>query len=183
MTKVRLDRYRKEPRQRGRGCLIEAAWMLAQALFVSSFLPFNQPRIFLLRLFGGNIGEGVVIKPRVRVKFPWKLDIGDHSWIGESVWIDNLAQVSIGAHCCLSQGAYLCTGSHNWSSDKFDLMLDPIVVKENAWIAAYAKLGPGVSVNEGAVLGFGSVATEDLESWTIYKGDPAVALKKRVVHS
>ena len=107
-------------------------------------------------------GRGVVVKPGARIKFPWRLSIGDHSWIGEDAWIDNLAPVAIGADCCLSQGAYLCTGSHDWSRPSFDLLTKPIVVHDGAWIAARAVVGPGVTVGEGAVLCLGSTATRDL---------------------
>jgi hypothetical protein len=89
------------------------------------------------------VGTGVVIKPHVRVKFPWKLYIGDHSWIGESVWIDNLAQVTIGSNCCISQGAYLCTGSHRWDRDTFDLVTKPIVIEDQCWVGAMARVAPG----------------------------------------
>jgi acetyltransferase-like isoleucine patch superfamily enzyme len=118
--------------------------------------------------------------PRSIVKFPWRLEVGDHSWLGEKVWIDNLEKVSIGANCCISQGAYLCTGSHDWSRSTFDLITAPIRIDEGAWIAACSKIAPGVTVGEGAVLGLGSVANEDLQPWTIYLGVPAVCVRARV---
>jgi putative colanic acid biosynthesis acetyltransferase WcaF len=93
----------------------------------------------------------VIIKPGVRVKYPWRLSIGDNSWLGEDCWIDNLAQVSIGANACISQGAYLCTGNHDWSDPAFGLVVKSIVVGDAAWIAAKALIAPGVSLGEGAV--------------------------------
>jgi putative colanic acid biosynthesis acetyltransferase WcaF len=104
----------------------------------------------------------------VRVKFPWRLSIGAHSWIGESVWIDNLDEVKIGSNACVSQGVYFCTGSHDWSSPRFDLVTRPIEIGDEAWICAKACVGPGVRVGRGAILTLGSVATQDLESWTCY---------------
>ena len=101
-------------------------------MFVSSSIPGSAHRCFLLRAFGAKIGRGVNIKPRVKVKFPWRLIVGNHSWIGEAVWIDNLAEVEIGANCCVSQGAYLCTGSHDWNSRKFTLITKPIRVEDGA---------------------------------------------------
>jgi len=166
---------------RGRSALTELAWMVVQALFVSSFLPGSGHRRFLLRLFGAAIGQKVVLKPGIRVKFPWRLSIGDHSWIGEHAWIDNLAPVTIGNDCCVSQGAYLCTGSHDWTSSSFGLITRPITLEPGAWVAARAVVGPGVTVGRGAVLGLGSVATRDLKPWTVYAGVPATPIKQRAI--
>jgi putative colanic acid biosynthesis acetyltransferase WcaF len=130
-------------------------------------------------MFGATIGSGVVIKPRVRVKFPWQLVIGDHSWVGEGVWIDNLGVVQIGSNCCLSQAAYLCTGSHNWSSECFNLIVQPITLKNSVWIAARCVVGPGVMAEDGSVLSLGSVITGAMEPWTIYAGNPAKPIRKR----
>jgi putative colanic acid biosynthesis acetyltransferase WcaF len=163
---VRLDRYDARGFDRGRSRIVEALWLICGGLFVSSGLPGSLLRVLILRAFGARIAPGVVIKPHVRVKFPWRLSIGAHSWIGEDVWIDNLAQVSIGAQCCISQAAYLCTGSHNWSKETFDLVTKPIVIEDKVWICAKTTIGPGVRVGEGAVLALGSVATRDLDPWT-----------------
>jgi putative colanic acid biosynthesis acetyltransferase WcaF len=153
--------------------------MFMQWLLVSSNLPGSAHRRMLLKLFGARIGRGVVIKSGTLVKFPWRLMIGDHSWIGEGVWIDNLAEVTIGADCCLSQGAYICTGSHDWSRPSFDLMAKPVKICDGAWIAAQAVVGPGVTVGEGAVLGLGSTATKDLQAWCVYLGVPAGLVSER----
>jgi putative colanic acid biosynthesis acetyltransferase WcaF len=166
---------------RGRPRIVEALWLLAQWALVASWIPGTTHRRWLLRVFGAKIGEGVQIKPGVRVKFPWRLEVGDHSWLGEDVWIDNLDKVSIGANCCISQGAYLCTGSHDWSRSTFDLITGPIRINDGAWIAARSSIGPGVTVGEGAVLCLGSVANKDLQPWSIYLGVPAVYLRTRVI--
>jgi putative colanic acid biosynthesis acetyltransferase WcaF len=168
---------------RGRPAWVELLWMVVQALFVSSFIPGSGHRRALLRLFGARIGAKVVLKPGIRVKFPWRLSIGDHSWIGEEAWIDNLAPVAIGADCCVSQGAYLCTGSHDWTAPGFTLITRGITLEPGAWVAAKAVVGPGVTIGRGAVLGLGSVATRDLDAWTIYAGVPATAIKQRVIAS
>jgi putative colanic acid biosynthesis acetyltransferase WcaF len=165
---VRLDRFNARGFDRGRSRFVQALWLIFGGLFVSSGVPGSLLRVLTLRAFGAHISTGVVIKPHVRVKFPWRLSIGAHSWIGEGVWIDNLAQVSIGNQCCISQGAYLCTGSHNWSKETFDLITKPIVIEDGAWICAKATIGPGVRVGEGAVLALGSVATHDLDPWTCH---------------
>lgn len=132
-------------------------------------------------MFGAKIGQGVEIKSGVKVKFPWRLEVADHSWIGEDVWIDNLATVRIGANCCISQGAYLCTGSHDWSRSSFDLIIRSIDVRDGAWIAARAVVAPGVTIGEGAVLSLGSVAASDLAPWTVHAGVPAKPIRPRTV--
>lgn len=179
MKRVDLATFDARAFDRGRPAIIEAIWILVQALLVSSWLPGSWHRSVLLRLFGAKIGRGVRIKPGVRVKFPWRLSIGNDCWIGENVWIDNLADVTMGSNCCISQGAYLCTGNHDWSKGSFDLKVGPIVIADAAWIAARATVAPGVSIDEGAVLGIGSVALKSLEGWKIYSGNPATAVKDR----
>jgi putative colanic acid biosynthesis acetyltransferase WcaF len=174
-----LDEYDNREFDRGRCLLIEQIWLLAQAIFLSSWFPGSMFRVVLLRIFGARIGKGVVLKPGVRVKFPWRLTIGDYSWIGEDVWIDNLVTVTIGADCCISQAVYLCSGSHNWNSQGFDLITKPIVIQDKVWLAAKSVVGPGVTVREGAVLALGSVATRDLEPWRIHLGNPALPFKRR----
>ncbi|XOF32990.1 MAG: WcaF family extracellular polysaccharide biosynthesis acetyltransferase [Candidatus Electrothrix sp. YB6] len=178
---VRLDQYDNRAFDRGAPRWKEALWLVLQALFVSSRLPGTWHRVVLLRLFGASIGRKITLRPGLRVKFPWRLHIGAHSWIGESCWIDNLVAVRIGRHCCLSQGACLCTGNHDWSAERFDFFARSVVVKDCAWIAAFAQIGPGVTVGQGAVLSFGSTAVQDLLPWTIYSGHPCQAVKTRQI--
>ncbi len=176
---IRLADFDNSGFERGRSRLVEALWLIVSAMFVASWIPGERHRRALLRLFGARIGARVCIKPAVMIKFPWRLVVGDDSWIGERVWIDNLAMVEIGADCCLSQGAYLCTGSHDWSAPAFDLLVKPIRIMDGAWIAARASVGPGVVVGAGAVLTMGAVATSDLASFEIYGGVPAARLRTR----
>ena len=131
---MRLDTFNKKSFDRGTNRCTEVIWFVIHALFFSNALPGSGWRMVLLRFFGAKIGKHVVIKPHVRVKFPWRLSIGEFSWIGESVWIDNLADVRIGAHCCVSQAAYLCTGNHDWSAPSFELTARPIEIKNQVWI-------------------------------------------------
>ena len=168
---------------RGRPAMLEALWILLQWVFVSSPLPGSFHRRVLLRAFGAKIGMGVVIKPGVKVKFPWRLQVGANAWLGENAWIDNLAQVNIEANAVLSQDVYLCTGSHDWTSPGFNLIVKPILIKQGAWVAARSTIGPGVTLGDGAVLGLGSTTSKDLEPWTVYSGVPATPLKKRVIRS
>lgn len=176
---MNLRGYTKGSFSRGRSVSLEALWWVAQEFLFASWLPGSWHRCVLLRTFGARIGLDVVIKPRVRVKFPWRLHVGDYSWIGEGVWIDNLADVSIGSHSVISQEAYLCTGSHDWSREYFDLSTKPISIKDQCWIAAKAVVGPGVTVGQGAVLALGSVATCNLKPGWIYSGNPAKPVRPR----
>lgn len=132
-----------------------------------------------MRLFGAKVGKGVVIKPSVNIKSPWRLVIGDHAWIGEFVWIDNLVNVQIGNNCCLSQGAFLLTGNHDYKKTSFDLITGSIVLENGVWIGAKAVVCPGVTCHSHAVLTVGSVATDDLDANGIYQGNPAVKVRER----
>ncbi|PNW53110.1 UNVERIFIED_CONTAM: colanic acid biosynthesis acetyltransferase WcaF [Euhalothece sp. KZN 001] len=149
----------------------------------SYWLPVSGFKVFLLRLFGAKIGEGVRIKPGVLIKFPWRLSVGDYVWLGENLWIDNLAEVTIESHVCLSQGVYLCTGNHSWTDPNFKLITEPITIEEGSWIAARSVIGPGVTVQKGAVLGLGSVTGKSLDAMTIYGGNPAQPIKKRIINN
>lgn len=176
-----LGNYSPGNFSRGRSLLIEIAWLLIQALFVASWIPGSRHRAGILRVFGAAIGTGVILKPRLRVKFPWRLAIGNNSWVGENVWIDNLGEVIIGNDCCISQGVYICTGSHDWSRPTFDLLVGNIKIESGAWLAARSIVGPGVHIGEGAVLALGAVATTDIAEWTINAGSPAAFVKRRTV--
>ncbi len=153
------------------------------AIMLNPMNPFSGLRKFSLRLFGAKIGTDVVVKPRVNVKYPWKLTIGDHVWIGEQVWIDNLDEVVIGNHVCLSQGAMLLCGNHNYKKVTFDLMIGPIRLEDGVWIGAQTTVCPGVTCKSHAVLSVGSVANKDLEAYGIYSGIPAEKIKDRVVEA
>ena len=157
-------------------------WYLVNELFIKNTLnPSSGLRIVLLRLFGARIGNGVIIKPGVNVKYPWKLSIGNHCWIGENVWIDNLDYVEIKNNVCVSQGALLLCGNHNYKLPSFDLIIKPITLEEGCWIGAKSIVAPGVKIGEQAVLSLNSVASNDLEPNFIYRGNPALKIKKRYV--
>lgn len=166
----------------GASLLKQLLWYFIGCPLVRSYwLPFSGIKVFLLRLFGAKIGEGVRIKPGVLIKFPWRLSVGDYVWLGENLWIDNLATVTIESQVCLSQGVYLCTGNHNWRDPSFQLITETITIETGSWIAARAVVGPGVTVKKGAILGLGAVTGKSLEAMTIYAGNPAQAIKKRII--
>lgn len=171
---MHLARYNQGDYSPGASSVTQLLWHFIGGPVVSApFNPFSELQIAVLKLFGAKIGRGVRLKPGVRIKFPWRLAIGDNTWIGEDVWIDNLAPVTIGSDCCISQGAYLCTGSHDWSRDSFDLRTNPITLGNQVWIGAKSVVAPGVTFGDGAVLALGSVATSDLTPWSVYQGNPA----------
>jgi putative colanic acid biosynthesis acetyltransferase WcaF len=150
---IRLDQYDNSGFDRGAGKLKEIAWNLTKLLFFLPPWPIpSSLRCALLRLFGAKIGEGVVIRSRTNITFPWRLEIGDHCWIGEEVIILSLAGVAIGDHCCLSQRAFICTGSHDFNKPTFDLIAKPITIGESSWIAASAFVGPGVDLQAGTLV-------------------------------
>jgi len=164
----------KTPADWDRGSfLIRASWFLFGKPICASSLPGTWWRCLLLTAYGARIGVGVRIKPRVQVTSPWLLRIGNWCWLGEELWIDNLALVQIGSQVCLSQGVYLCTGNHDYRRSSFDLRLGPITVNSEAWIAAKSVLAPGVTVGSGAVVSLGAVVLDDVPSRSIVRGNPA----------
>jgi putative colanic acid biosynthesis acetyltransferase WcaF len=181
---VDLSSYRPAGFDRGAGVLKEGLWLIV-SLVLFRLCPFSLSafKSLMLRAFGAKVGRNVTIKPQVKITFPWKLTIGDHVWLGEECWLLNLERISIGNNVSISQRAFLCTGNHDYKSPKFDLITEPILVDDGAWIGAGAWVGPGVRVGTHAVLAAGSVATKDLDPGGIYRGNPAVFLKPRIISS
>lgn len=153
---------------RGSSFIKECLWYFFSYFFFASSIPGSKWRCLSLRIFGARIGNNVIFKTRIIIKFPWRLVIGNNSWIGEGVWIDNLAPVIIGNNVCISQGAYLCTGNHDWNSAYFELITKGIIINDKCWVAAKAILTPGTIFEEGAILGTGAVGKGKLKAWTIY---------------
>ena len=156
-------------------------FFLGQPLLRSSWLPSSSFRVLLLRAFGARIGNGVVIKPQVEIKYPWFLTVGDNCWIGEHCWIDNLTAVRLGNNVCVSQGSYLCTGNHDWTDPQFGLMIAPIYCRDGSWVGAKSILGPGAVLGECAVAAAGAVITGIVPDYEIHAGNPAVFVRSRVV--
>jgi putative colanic acid biosynthesis acetyltransferase WcaF len=168
----------------GRGRGVRAAWWIVNGLVFLSWLPWpSRLKAALLRAFGARVGRGVVIKPRVNIKYPWHLRIGDHAWIGEAVWLDSLAGIDIGAHACLSQACLVETGNHDWSRTTFDLRVQPVVIEDGAWAAVATVLLPGSRLASHAVLAGGSVLSGPTEPFGIYSGQPARRVGTRRLHT
>lgn len=153
--------------------------MINYFIFNSGFpWPYNLKR-FLLKLFGAKVGKGLIIKTKVRIKNPWRLVIGENCWIGESVWIDNLENVYLGNNVCLSQGAMLLTGNHDYTLSDFPYKLGKITLEDGVWIGAKSIVCPGIICRSHSILTVNSVATKELEQWNIYAGNPAIFVRKR----
>lgn len=179
---VRLDLFENHDFKRSNPSFKYAMWYIFGILFLRNpFNPSSVLKVFLLKLFGAKIGKGVVIKPSVNIKYPWKLIVGDHVWIGENVWIDNLAEVFISDNVCISQGAMLLTGNHNYKLSTFDLIIGSIILEDGVWIGAKSVVCPGVKCASHSVLTVGSIATKNLEPYIIYQGNPAIKIKKRFI--
>ena len=166
----------------GAGNFKNILWYFCNILFVKcSLQPLSVIKVRLLRLFGAKIGKGVVIKPGVNIKYPWNLSIGDYSWIGENVWIDNLAKVKLGNYVCVSQFSILFCGNHDYKRPTCVLMVKPIVIEDGARVGAHSTVCPGVTMHIHSVLAVGSIASKDLMPYSIYRGNPAVKVAERVM--
>lgn len=152
---------------------------LGQKAFRCTFHNWYGLRNALLRLFGAKVGTPVRIRPTVLVEQPWNLAIGNNSSIGDRAIIYCLGPITIGEHVSISQGAHLCAGTHDYRKLDMPLLRPPIVVRDFAWIAADAFVGPNVEVGEGVLLGARACAMKNLDAWTIYAGNPAQPVKAR----
>jgi putative colanic acid biosynthesis acetyltransferase WcaF len=176
---IDLSGYSTRGFERGASPLKEAAWWAVRVLFFQTPLPWPSAlRVALLRFFGATVGRGVVIRPQVNITFPWRFSAGDHVWIGEEALILSLAQVTIESNCCISRRAFLCTGSHDFSSPAFSLRTSAITIREGSWVAAAAFIAPGVKVGPGSMVAAGSVVLADVAPRTIVRGNPAEVVKQ-----
>ena len=164
---------------KGRGFAHQVLWQLVSGLvFVRWWCPPGV-RVRILRWFGAEIGEGVYIKPRVRIHWPWRLKVGDHSWIGEDAWILNLVDITIGSQVVISQSALLCSGSHDMNSPSFELDNAPIVIESGAWVAARATVLRGVTVGANAVVGATALVVKDVPAGQIVLAPVAQPVPER----
>ena len=174
-----LANYTAASFDRGASRWKEVLWVLVKCLFFQGASPWPSAfRVFLLRLFGARVGSGVVIRSGVNITFPWRLVLGNHAWIGEEVFILSLSEVVIEESVCVSQRAFLCTGSHDYTRPGFDLKTAPIMLRRGAWVAAQAFVGPGVEVGEGSVVAAGSVVMECVGPRVVVRGNPALVVKQ-----
>jgi putative colanic acid biosynthesis acetyltransferase WcaF len=175
---VELNNYRKGPYKPG-NIIIRTLWYCVNRMFFKTSIPYPSfLKVLILKLFGCKIGS-CIIKPDVNIKYPWFLNIGYNVWIGESVWIDNLAQVKIGNNVCISQGSLLLTGNHDFTKSEFDLIVKEISIEDGVWIGAKVLVCPGAILHSHCVISAGSVLNGEAQQYMIYKGNPCIAIKKR----
>jgi putative colanic acid biosynthesis acetyltransferase WcaF len=150
-------------------------WWLVQAIaFPLSLHNASGFRCWLLRLFGAKIGKGVLIRPTARFTYPWKIAIGDYSWIGDDVVLYSLDRIAIGTQCVISQECYLCTGSHNFQDVAFGLKTAPIIIGNGVWIAADCFISPGVTIGANAIVGARSSVFKDIPEQQVAWGNPCI---------
>lgn len=176
-----LDTYKTPKGFRGRSKLTVQVWWLVQALFFKTSPQFLYGwRRFLLRLFGAKIGKHVILRPSMTVTYPWKLSIGDYSWIGDDVVLYSLGEIAIGSHTVISQKGYLCTGSHDYLSEDFMIYAQKITIGTKCWLATDVYVAPGITIDDGTVVGARSSVLNDLPAHKVCVGTPAKPIKDRV---
>lgn len=176
-----LNSYSTPENFRGKSKLFVQLWWLVYALF---FRPSPQIfygwRRFLLKCFGAKIGKDVIIRPTARITYPWKVQIGDYSWIGDDVVLYSLGKITIGNNSVISQKSYICTGTHDYKSHDFRIYAEEIIIKDKCWLATDVFVSPGITINEGVVVGARSTVISDLKPFSVYLGSPAKFYKNRL---
>jgi putative colanic acid biosynthesis acetyltransferase WcaF len=169
-----LARFRLPDDFRGRSGLTVQIWWLVQATLFRGSPQIMYPfRRWLLRLFGAQIGKGVIVRPSATLTYPWKITIGDYSWVGDNVVIYSFGQISIGKNVVISQKSYLCAGTHDYRSVTFDIHASPITIEDEAWVGADVFVAPGVTIGRGAVVGSRSSVYTNLPAMMVCIGSPA----------
>lgn len=182
MSKIRLDQFDHSKIDRGASKVKMVLWMIIKAIFFETALPWPYAlKRALLRLFGARIGKGVVIRTRVYVHFPWRLEVGDHCWIGDGSQLLSVASITMEDHVALAHEVYLAAGGHDINSATMVPKNEPIHIKSGTWIASRAFVGPGVTINEDVVVAAAAVVVRDVEPAVIVGGNPAKTLRPRQI--
>jgi putative colanic acid biosynthesis acetyltransferase WcaF len=180
---VDLQKYNQSNFDRGKPGWLILLWWLVQAIaFPLTPHPFNGIRSGLLRLFGAKIGPGVIIRPTARFTYPWKIEIGDYSWIGDDVVFYSLDRIAIGKHCVISQKSYLCTGTHDPQDPAFGLITASVIVNNGVWIAADCFIGPGVEIGANALIGARSSVFKNMPAGFVCTGNPCRPRDRREIN-
>lgn len=163
---------------RGRSAFFVQLWWLVDAIAFRTSPQFMYGwRVFLLRLFGAKIGDCCVIRPTVKITYPWKVSLGNNVWLGDDAVLYSLGEITIGSNSVISQKCYLCTGSHDYKVSSFDIFSMPIRIGDGTWIATDVFVGPGVSIGDSIVVGARSSVFSDLGGSAIYIGSPAKKIR------
>jgi putative colanic acid biosynthesis acetyltransferase WcaF len=176
-----LTKFKLPQNFRGRsGAVVQIWWLVEFFLFKPSPQFMYRWRRWLLRLFGANIGQNVIIRPSVSTTYPWKVTIGDNAWIGDDVVLYSLGEIEIGKNAVVSQKSYLCAGSHDYTKSDFSIWAKKITIEEECWLATDVYVAPGVTIGRGTVVGARSSVFKDLPAGKVCVGSPAVVIKERV---
>lgn len=177
-----LSHYNTPKNFRGKSKVTVQLWGVVYALL---FRPSPQVmygwRRFLLRCFGAKVGKKVILRPTSQITYPWKVSIGDYSWIGDDVVLYSLGEISIGSNTVVSQRSYICTGSHDYLSENFDIYAQKITIGSKCWLATDVYVAPSVNIGDGTIVGARSSVFKDLPSNKICVGSPAKPTKERIV--
>jgi len=177
-----LTKFKLPMNFRGKNAIIVQLWWLVQSTFFRLSPQFMYSwRRFLLRSFGATIGKKAIIRPTVKTTYPWKVKIGDFSWIGDDVTLYSLGEIEIGKNVVISQKSYLCTGSHDYAKSNFSIYSKKITIEDECWIAADVYIAPGIKIGKGTVVGARSSVFKDLQKGKIYIGSPAKFVKNREI--
>jgi putative colanic acid biosynthesis acetyltransferase WcaF len=176
----KLDQFSLPKGFRGRSAVVVQLWWVVQStLFAMSPQFMFGWRRFLLKTFGAEIGVDVLIRPSVRVTYPWKVKIGNSVWIGDAAELYSLGEIEIGDDVVISQNVYLCTATHDYSKSTFDMVDKKITVKNQAWLATDVFVAPGVTLGRGVLIGARSSVFSDMPEGMICIGSPAKPIKPR----
>ena len=169
---------------RGRNAFVVQTWWIIQSIFFKNSPQFMYAfRRFLLRLFGAKIGKDVIIRPSVKTTYPWKVSIGDYSWIGDDVNLYSLGEIEIGKNVVISQKSYLCTGSHDYLKSDFPIFAKKITIRDECWLATDVFVAPGITIEHGTVVGSRSSVYKNLPSNKVCIGNPAKIIRERIRES
>lgn len=179
-----LDKFKLPKNFRGKNSFIVQLWWIVQSIFFRTSPQFAYGwRRFLLRIFGAKIGKKVIIRPTAKITYPWKVSIGDYSWIGDEVNLYSLGEIEIGKNTVISQKSYICTGSHDYLSDNFSIFAKKITIKDKCWLATDVFVAPGITIESGTVVGSRSSVYKNLEANKVYVGNPVKMIKERKIES
>lgn len=180
MNYQNLELYKNPKDFRGKSPFIVQIWWFTRAILFRLSPQFMYGwRRFLLRLFGAKIGKSVILRPSVSITYPWKLAIGDFSWIGDDVVLYTLGNITIGKNTVVSQKSYLCTGLHDYLKTEFPICSKEILIDDECWLATDVYIAPGITIGKGTIVGARSSVFHNLEAGNIYVGSPAKFVKKR----
>jgi len=176
-----LDKFKLPKNFRGKNAFIVQTWWFVQAVFfkTSPQIMYGWRR-FLLRLFGAKIGKNVIIRPSVTITYPWKVTIGNYSWIGDDVTLYSLGEIEIGNHVVISQKSYICAASHDHKKFNFPIYADKVTINDKCWLATDVYVAPGIIIGKGTVVGARSSVFKNLPEGKICVGSPAKIIKNRI---